>query len=665
MNTNNENEGLANTGTLDEQQEVTMQEGLNSAVLEQGAPLRVEDTTDAVINESADGAEDAYTYLPPNDEAPLAITEPKLSRAQWLQIYLIAAIFCNIYILFFEGHFDIGFWKNWVTQLATSGFTNYQGDYPPLWSNWLYLVSRFYVWTNMPIENNILFKYLTQLPVSIYHLILVYLVYKIADKTSDKETHFHVALGLTAFNPAILFNGPIWGQIDVTPLVPLIAALMAGTSKRHQLWMVPLYIVAMLTKFQMIAFAPVMGILFFRNIKTHLLGIAMSIPIFVLAFLPNILAHNFVQAFSLPYIGSMHMFSSATMGAANMWLLWVGNLSADNIVLFGIDPHSHLAQVFNVRRFGMLVFSLICLLVFIAGMKKLAANRFAQNQEVVASDFYFYAVVCSTTFFTVLPGMHERYLMPAAIIALAYYAATPGRAFFAVSLSLISFLNHTMSHGIRAVSIWPSLAWIMMAVFAYSLLQLFWGERWNKWVKKAICKISAINGIAVLVLLVSILCITSSLYQKNKVNQITAQPNQLLLTQLKPTYATQDYGVLQINLSVAENPLNIGGIRYANGFGTHANSLVKFALPEHAKSFSFIAGLDNAVEAADVTFSVWGDGRRLWQSPIIYHSEKNAGTVTLDITGVHELSLKVDGMGNIGSDHADWVNPVITLSPAN
>jgi Gpi18-like mannosyltransferase len=513
----------------------------------------------------------------------------------------------------------------------------------------------------MPIENNILFKYLTQLPVTAYHLLLVYLIYKILEIHCKNTAHFHAALCLTVFNPAILFNGPIWGQIDVTPLVPLIAALMAGVSKRYQVFMLPLYILAMLTKFQMIAFAPVIGILFFRNIKSHLIGLLLCIPTFLIAFLPAILAKNFVQAFTLPYISSMSMFGAATMGASNIWLLTVGDLAPDNIILFGIDQNSRLAGLFSLKHFGMLIFSLICLLIFVAGMKKLNVNRFKQNQDVMANDMYFYAVVCATTFFTILPGMHERYLLPAAIIALAYFATSPNKVFYPISLTLISAINLTMSHGIKTSLIWPSLALIMIIVFLYTVCEFVFGQKWPNLLHKIAAKILAINWIGIVVFLASILCMTNYLYQKNRIYSPEVQRNQMLLTQIQPTYATQDYGTLQINANTTGSTLSIGGKRYANGFGTHASSTVNFKLPENAKSLSFIAGLDSQVVSASVTFYVWGDGKLLWQSPLLTHSEKNSKAVTVDLTGVKEISLRVSSMGDISSDHADWVNPIITL----
>ena len=76
---------------------------------------------------------------------------------------------------------------------------------------------------------------------------------------------------------------------------------------------------------------------------------------------------------------------------------------------------------------------------------------------------------------------------------------------------------------------------------------------------------------------------------------------------------------------------------------------------------SFMAGLDSSVESADVKFSVWGDGNLLWESPLIYRSEKHPKTIEIELNNIRELSLQVSGVGNISSDHANWINPVLTL----
>lgn len=580
----------------------------------------------------------------------------------WLQIYLCVVIFCNFGLLFIEGNYgDTGYWENWVQQLATTGYTNFNGNYPPMYIHWLYIVSKIYSVLGVAIENNILLKYLSQIPVLLSHLALTTFVFFLVKKHTDNKLHFHAAMLIAACNPAILFNGPIWGQMDIIPLIPVIAALLAGTSERKQIFTFPLYIIALLTKFQMIAFAPVFGVIFFHNYKTHLLGAILCLLTIVLAFLPSIVTHNFIQAFKLAYIDVLSQYSATTMGASNIWIILTGNAAPDSIILFGIDPQSKLSLLFTAKHFGITVFAIVCLCVFIKGMAKLAKNKFQQGQTLITGDILFLAMICTVSFFTFLPAMHERYLLPAVIIATTYYATAPTKIIYPIMFAFISSFNLAMTLGIKMKLVWPSISWIMLAAFFYGLFELLFGEKWVNFAKKIFNSVKSIKWLSLWVFIISAVFMTQLLYTKTKINNITLSANQMLLTQIMPISSSQDYGSLRTNLSVNGTALNVGGLRYANGFGTHANSVIDFVLPDNVETLSFIVGIDNEVENAEVIFSVWGDDRQLWQSPVIYGPEKNLPTITLNIAGIKKLSLRVSGVNGVSNDHADWINPVITL----
>jgi len=201
----------------------------------------------------------------------------------------------------------------------------------------------------------------------------------------------------------------------------------------------------------------------------------------------------------------------------------------------------------------------------------------------------------------------------------------------------------------------------MLAFSIYAILEFVIGKSWSNGVKRLLLFIAAIRMLSVWVFIISTYLVLSLLYEQHKVEKITIQENQVLLTNIRVVSSQQDYGTLKIDRNVDGNALRIGKKRFDHGFGTHANSVINFTLPDNVMTFSFIAGLDDNVEAADVKFSVWGDGRMIWESPIYYHPSKKPVTTALNIEGVKELSLRVDSMGNISADHADWVNPILTL----
>jgi alpha-galactosidase len=85
-----------------------------------------------------------------------------------------------------------------------------------------------------------------------------------------------------------------------------------------------------------------------------------------------------------------------------------------------------------------------------------------------------------------------------------------------------------------------------------------------------------------------------------------------------------------------------------------------------AKSFTAAVGVDDGSGPTDAAqFSVYGDGKLLTKSDVIHHGDKPK-ELSVDLTGVKQMVLKVDGGGNgTTGDNADWADPKITLDPAN
>jgi hypothetical protein len=155
------------------------------------------------------------------------------------------------------------------------------------------------------------------------------------------------------------------------------------------------------------------------------------------------------------------------------------------------------------------------------------------------------------------------------------------------------------------------------------------------------------------------------LYDRYHIHQIELTEKQVLLTNLPLVYARQDHGTMAINRSFDGNKLSVANRRYAQGIGTHANSDIQYQLPDNAEIFSFMVALDDEVGTADVQFSVWGDGKLLWQSTIIYGYERYRPTHEIDVRGVKILNLKVSSLKDERWDHANWINTVITVTPNN
>jgi hypothetical protein len=145
--------------------------------------------------------------------------------------------------------------------------------------------------------------------------------------------------------------------------------------------------------------------------------------------------------------------------------------------------------------------------------------------------------------------------------------------------------------------------------------------------------------------------------------------------------AANGWGAVEKNRSNGEaasgdgRTITLNGKTYSKGLGAHANSEIHYQLNGQYVSFNSDIGIDDEVGASgSVTFSVWADGQKLYDSGVMTGASATK-TVNVDITGKQELVLKLDGGGNVDFDHADWagaqvvaaggtVDPTPTPTPA-
>jgi formylglycine-generating enzyme required for sulfatase activity/serine/threonine protein kinase len=87
------------------------------------------------------------------------------------------------------------------------------------------------------------------------------------------------------------------------------------------------------------------------------------------------------------------------------------------------------------------------------------------------------------------------------------------------------------------------------------------------------------------------------------------------------------------------------------------SSSVTYRLDGGYADFQATVGMINKV-GSELTFSVFGDEKKLWQSPPV--KERDVGLdVVVDVRGVRELKLTVEAVDPVGS-YGAWVNPRLT-----
>lgn len=578
-----------------------------------------------------------------------------------LSLFLSAAILVNCLFLFMNGYgADLGYWHDWTKQLTEHGYKNFNGNYPPLYLHWIYLVGNSLHYFNIPIENSDLLKFFWVLPVSVAHLMLVALVYRLLVRyQAGSIYHLHLML-LTTFNPAIIVNGPIWGQVDLLPSCIAVTAIYLHFSTRFAYLMVPIFTLALLTKLQMICFVPVVGILFFQKIKQHLIGILIALVVVLLVFLPFYWVDYHQQIFRQAYLDTLGQYPVITMNAANIWIWLIGNNAPDNIQIV-----SNLHPVFpeslsRAKYFGMFLFSSVCLMVFILGVHQFYLMRKKVEQQVLITSAYFYAMVCAIAFFALLPAMHERYLFPAVVAALLFAATKTKQLGYPVLLSLASALNMLIILGINGSNIWLGLSILVTLLLIVSFIELFVGSKFYDLVSQLIIDICSKKYSFPLIFIFTFSSTLGYLLDRYSLHQTVLTKDQKFLMEYPVKVSRQEYGKHQFNTSVDGNVLTIDDKRYAYGIGTHADSEITFAIPKEAKTLNIQYGLDDEVGSAEVVFEVWEEAQLLWRSEVIYGYE-SVKAIQIPLNGKGSVTLKVDSHGPNSWDHVDWIDPVLNF----
>jgi hypothetical protein len=135
---------------------------------------------------------------------------------------------------------------------------------------------------------------------------------------------------------------------------------------------------------------------------------------------------------------------------------------------------------------------------------------------------------------------------------------------------------------------------------------------------------------------------------------------------VKPTTVKQSWGQPRLGFSVTGKSITAANVAYPSCFGMHSNAILSYPVQGRFLRLTGRAGLPDYVAArkASVTFVVEGDGKTLWESPIVRGGDP-ALSVDVSIAGVNTLTLKIQDAGDgISHDHGFWSDLRFEEAPA-
>jgi dolichyl-phosphate-mannose-protein mannosyltransferase len=329
---------------------------------------------------------------------------------------------------------DVGLFRFWSQKAAENLFGIYQGDffldYPPFYLYVLFFIGKLAGFMGLT-GSDPLYTLLLKLPAIIADIVTGYLLYSVARKHFAGIWPTIIAV-IYVFNPAIILDSAIWGQVDSFLVMFLAFGYLLMDSKQPALAGLPLA-AAILTKPQGLYFLPIIfyELLKRKDWKLLLRTAALGIFSCIVIILPFALRMGPAWIFKL-YFNTAEGYQYATLNAFNLFGLAGANLK----------PDSEIFLIFSYKAWGF--FFIFALLAYTAILYWKGKGRQLS---------YITALILSLGMFVLSVRMHERYMFPVLFFLLMAVILTRdkwsliffGTASFTVFVNTFVVLNGAMN----------------------------------------------------------------------------------------------------------------------------------------------------------------------------------------------------------------------------
>lgn len=379
---------------------------------------------------------------------------------------------------------DMGLFELWANSAANdlTGIYNIAGnislDYPPVYIYVLFVIGKIlnFFGSSLSADGIVV---LIKLPAMLADVVTAFLLYKISGKFIKGYWKLAIA-AIYVFNPAVLYNSTIYGQID-SILAMVIAVALYFLIKGDYIFSSMFFAIAILLKPQGIFVLPVLlfAILFRakplrKKLADILISLATGLATTILIILPFSFTQKPLWIMDL-YLKTIDGYQYASLNAFNLFSLLGANWSKDDVKLsvFGVEtPLSYL-------HWGYILAGLV--LVFVLALYVIAFLRRLKN-PLTPSIHFIASLILVTGIFMFSSRMHERYMFPAMVLALLAFVYLKDKIFLIIytAFSFVIFTNvfAVLSGAIKAEpSFWilkdaPNDTWynLMLIMSAINIL---------------------------------------------------------------------------------------------------------------------------------------------------------------------------------------------------
>ncbi len=360
---------------------------------------------------------------------------------------------------------DIACFKSWSMMLAEDGLSNFYTadaftDYPPGYMYVLLLIGGIRKFLSLPYDSAA-FTMLIKMPAMVFDILTGLLIYRVAKKNNSDFFALGVSL-LYLFNPAVIPDSAVWGQVDSVYTFFLALSLVYLVDKRY----LPSFLtitVAVVIKPQSLIIAPIFLYAIYKLLKEkgnflRLVRYALACLVLVIVlFLPFTKRFDFTPIFK-QYIETLSSYAYASVNAYNFYAFIGANWTPiENPMLF-----------FSYNVWGT---------IFIVIIVAISLIRLYKDDSTPSIFFVAGMIITLTFMFSV--KMHERYIFPALVFFLLSFTYSKDKlvlllhGFFSLTLliNMADILN-VFSNGQNYELIKKSMPFVSLMNLIFTVIML-------------------------------------------------------------------------------------------------------------------------------------------------------------------------------------------------